>query len=94
MIINPLPQTGNSSKFQVNIAKRGTFVVAFSYTLRAKIWQLPDAEAELAAARQIAEAIAGRHDPKLPFKDKYIFGEHNAEPTLLATVKYLHRTPV
>jgi len=94
MTVTPLPQTGNSSKFQVNIAKRGTFVLAFSFTLRSKVWQLPDADAELAAAKQVAEAIVGRHDPKLPFKDKYIFGEHNTESTLQATVKYLHRVPV
>jgi hypothetical protein len=94
MIVTPLPQTGNSSKFQVSVAKRGTFVLTFSFTLRSKIWQLPDAEAELAAARQIAEAIIGRHDPKMPFKDKYILGEHNTEPTLLATLKLLHRTPI
>jgi hypothetical protein len=94
MIVTSLPQAGNSSKFEVSIAKRGTFVIALSFTLRSKIWELPDAAAELAAAQQIAEAIVGRHDPKLPFKDKYIFGEHNSEPTLQATVKYLHRTPV
>lgn len=69
-------------------------MLTFSFTLRSTIWQLPDAAAELAAAEQIGEAIIGRHDPKLPFKDKYIFGEHNTEPTLQATVKYLHRTPV
>jgi hypothetical protein len=93
MNVTALPQTGNSSKFQVS-TKRGAFILTFSFTLRSNIWQLPDAEAELAAAEQVAEAIIGRHDPKLPFKDKYIFGEHNTEPTLQATVKYLHRTPV
>lgn len=93
MKVTSLPQTGNSSKFQVTIA-RGTFVVALSHTLRTKVWQLPDADAELAAATQMAEAIIGRHDPKLPFKDVYVFGEHNAQPTLEATVKYLHKNPV
>ena len=93
MNVVALPQTGNSSKFQVKIT-RGTFVLAFSQTLRTKIWQLPDHDAELAAATQIAQAIVGRHDPKQPFKDKYIFGEHNAQPTVEATVKYLHRNPI
>lgn len=94
MKVTALPQTGNSSKFEVQTAKGVTFVVAFSFTLRTKIWQLPDADAELAAAAKIAEAIVGRHDPIMPFRSKYIFAEHNTEPTLEATVKYLHRTPV
>jgi hypothetical protein len=94
MTVIPLPQTGNSSKFQVSVAKRGSFVLALSYTLRAKIWQLPDADAELAAARQIAEAIVGRHDTVLPFNPKYILAEHNTEPTLAETVKRLHKTSI
>jgi hypothetical protein len=89
-----LPQAGNSSKFEVQTAKGVSFVVAFSFTLRTKIWQLEGADAELAAATQIAEAIVGRHDPILPFRKIYIFAEHNTQPTLEATVKYLHRTPV
>jgi hypothetical protein len=92
--VTALPQAGNSSKFEVQTAKGVSFVVAFSYTLRTKIWQLPDEEAELAAATQIATAIIGRHDPILPFRSKYIFAEHNTQPTLEATVKYLNRTPV
>jgi hypothetical protein len=94
MKVIALPQTGNSAKFEIQTAKGGSFIVAMSFTLRTKIWQLPDAAAELAAAQQIAEAIVGRHDPKLPFKSKYIFAEHNTQPTLEATVKYLHRIPV
>lgn len=94
MKVTALPQTGNSAKFEIQTAKGGSFVLAFSFTLRTKIWQLLDADAELAAAKQIAEAIVGRHDPKLPFKSKYIFAEHNTQPTLDATVKYLHRIPV
>jgi hypothetical protein len=94
MKVIALPQTGNSAKFEVQTARGVSFVLAFSHTLRTKVWQLPDADAELTAATQVAEAIVGRHDPKLPFKSKYIFAEHNTEPTLEATVKYLHRTPV
>lgn len=94
MKVARLPHTGNSAKFQVQTAKGVTFVLALSFTLRTKIWQLPDADAELAAAKQIAEAIVGRHNPLLPFRSKYIFAEHNTEPTLEATVKYLHRMPV
>lgn len=94
MKVIPMPLTGNSAKFEVQTAKGGSFVLAFSFTLRTKVWQLPDAEAELAAATQVAEAIVGRHDPKLPFKSKYIFAEHNTQSTLDATVKYLHRTAV
>jgi len=94
MLVVPLPQAGNSSKFEVTIAKRGSFVIAMSFTLRTKVWALEDAEAELAAAKRIAEAIVGRHDPKFPFKSKYIFAEHNTQPTLDATVKYLHKTAI
>jgi hypothetical protein len=50
MKVAALPQAGNSSKFEVQTAKGVSFIVAFSYTLRTKIWQLPDADAELAAA--------------------------------------------
>lgn len=93
-MVTALPQAGNSAKFEVQTARGGSFVLAFSFTLRTKIWQLQDADAELAAAKQIAEAIVGRHDPKLPFKNKYIFAEHNTQPTFEATVKYLHRTAI
>ena len=94
MNVVALPAAGNSSKFEVQTAKRGSFVLALSFTLRTKVWQLPDAAAELAAAIRIAEAIVGRHDPKLPFKDKYILAEHNTEPTLEATIKFFQRTAV
>jgi hypothetical protein len=93
MNVVPLQHTGNSSKFQITTAK-SNFILAFSFTLRTKIWQLSDADEELKAAQQIAEAIVGRHDPKLPFKSTYALGEHNTEPTLQATVKYLHRTAI
>jgi hypothetical protein len=81
MIVTALPVTGNSSKFRV-VAKRGGFGLALSYALRTKIWELPDAAAELAAAKELGEAIASRHDPVLPFKSLYIFAEHNSEPSL------------
>ncbi len=92
MKVHALPQSGNSAKFEVQTAKGKTFVLAFSFTLRTKIWQMQDADAELAAAKEVAEAIVGRHDPALPFKSKYIFAEHNTQPTLDATIKYLRRT--
>jgi len=92
MTITPLPKTGGSSKFHVVVARRGEFMLALSRTLCSMIWQLDSPEAELAAAKQMAEAIVGRHDPSLPFKDKYIFAEHNSQPTLEAMIKYLHKT--
>ena len=94
MTITPLPKTGNSSKFRVQTDKRGEFDIALSYTLRTGIWKLEDDAAELGAATQMAEAIVGRHDPRLPFKARYIFAEHNSEPTLAAMVKYLHKFAV
>jgi hypothetical protein len=94
MTVVPLPKTGNSSKFLVTVAKRGEFIIALSYTLRSAIWQLETPEEELAAAKQMAEAIVGRHDPKFPFKDKYIFAEHNTEPTLDSTIKFLRKNAI
>jgi len=94
MTVTPLPKTGTSSKFLVVVLKRGEFTLAFSSTLRSMVWQIPTPEDELEAAKQIAEAIVSRHNPKLPFKEKYIFGEHNTEPTLIDTVKYLRRNQI
>lgn len=81
---------GNSSKFQV-ITKRGEFTIALSYTLRTKIWLLPDNDAELEAARELAEAIVSRHEPTLPFKPLYIFAEHNSDPSLAATIQGIRK---
>lgn len=83
-------EIGNSSKFQV-ATKKGEFTVTLSYTLRTKIWKLADADAELSAARELAEAIVSRHDPALPFKTLYIFAEHNSEATLAETVHYIRK---
>jgi hypothetical protein len=94
MTVTPLPKTGNSSKFLVTVTKRGEFTIAFSFTLRTAIWKIETPEDELEMAKQVAEAVVSRHDPKLPFKKIYIFGEHNTEPTLEATVKYLRRTQI
>ncbi|HSW99757.1 MAG TPA: hypothetical protein VLH38_01850 [Patescibacteria group bacterium] len=91
MTVTPLPKTGNSSKFLVTVAKRGEFTIAISFTLRSKIWELAENE-ELGVAERMAEAIVSRHDPKLPFKEKYIFGEHNTEASVDSTIKYLRRT--
>lgn len=90
MIVTPLPQTGNSAKFRV-VTKRGEFNLALSYTLRTKTWELADAEAELAAAKELSEAIVSRHDPALPFKPLYIFAEHNSEPSLAAAVQQIRK---
>lgn len=90
MTVAPLPTAGNSSKFQV-ATKRGTFVIALSFTLRTKIWNLVDAAAEQCAATEIAEAIVSRHDPALPFKSLYIFAEHNSETSLQECVKRIRK---
>lgn len=90
MKISALPPKGNSSKFQV-ITKRGEFTIAVSFTLRTKIWQLTDSEAELAAATELAEAIVSRHDPALPFRPLYIFAEHNTEPALTDTLQRIRK---
>jgi hypothetical protein len=92
MTVTPLPKVGGSSKFRVVVGKRGEFVLALSRTLCTIIWQLDSPAAELDAAKQMAEALVGRHDPSLPFKDKYIFAEHNSQPTLEAMVKFLRKT--
>lgn len=94
MTVTPLPKTGNSSKFLVTVNKRGTFIVAFSYSLRTIVWELTTPEAELQAASEVAQAIVSRHNPKLPFKEKYIFAEHNTESSLEATVNYLRRVEI
>lgn len=90
MIVTALPLTGNSSKFRV-VTKRGEFDLALSYTLRTKVWKLTDAEAELLAAQELAEAIVSRHDPALPFKPLYIFAEHNSEPSFTMTVQQIRK---
>jgi hypothetical protein len=90
MTITALPMKGNSAKFQV-VTKRGDFTIAISFTLRKKIWELADADAELAAAKELAEAIVSRHDAALPFKPLYIFAEHNSEPSLTATMQRIRK---
>lgn len=91
MIVTQLPIMGNSSKFHV-AANRGEFVLAISYTLRTKIWKLADTAEELAAAKELAEAIVSRHDPALPFKPLYIFAEHNTDAALSGTVQRIRTT--
>jgi len=90
MTITALPSTGNSSKFHV-VTKNGDFNLALSFTLRTKIWQFPDAAAELEAAKALAEAVVSRHDPSMPFKPLYIFAEHNTLPTLEETVQVIRK---
>ena len=90
MTITLLPSSGNSSKFQV-VTKNGEFIIALSFTLRVKIWQLGSAEAELVAAHELAEAIVSRHDPTLPFKPLYICAEHNCGTSLEQTVQRIRK---
>lgn len=90
MTVTPLPTTGNSSKFHV-VTKRGEFTIAISYTLRTRIWELRDADAELVAAEALAQAIVSRHDPKAPFKSLYIFAEHNSDPVFQKTVERIRK---
>lgn len=90
MIVTQLPINGNSSKFHVE-ANHGEFIVALSYTLRTKIWKLADADAELEAAKELAEAIVSRHDPALPFKKLYVFAEHNTYSLLDETVQRIRK---
>ncbi len=90
MKVTPLPVTGNSSKFKA-VTKHGEFTVALSYTLRTKIWKLADNDAELAAAQELAEAIVSRHDPALPFKQLYIFAEHNTDASLASTIQQIRK---
>lgn len=92
MTVTPLPKTGGSSKFQVVVGKRGSFVIALSRTLCLVIWTIDTPEAQLEAATQMAEAIVGRHDPALPFKHTYVFAEHNSQPTVEAMMKHLRKT--
>ena len=90
MTVTPIASTGNSSKFHV-VTKRGDFTIAISFTLRTNIWNLADADAELAAATELAEAIVSRHDPALPFKPLYIFAEHNSQPSLPEYIKQIRK---
>jgi hypothetical protein len=90
MTVSAIQSTGNSSKFQV-VTKKGEFIIALSFTLRTKIWDLADAEAELSAANDLAQAIVSRHDPLLPFKPLYIFAEHNSAPTLGEAVQKIRK---
>ncbi len=91
MIITALPATGNSSKFHA-VSKNGEFNLALSFTLRTKVWKLADAAAELTAAQELAEAIVSRHDHTLPFKQLYIFAEHNTGPTLEQTIQRIRKS--
>lgn len=90
MIITAIPPAGNSSKFHVQ-SKNGEFNLALSFTLKTKVWQLADSAAELSAAQDLAEAIVSRHNPTLPFKQLYIFAEHNTLPTLVETVRQIRK---
>lgn len=65
--------------------------MALSFTLRSKIWKLSNAEAELATAQELAEAIVSRHDPSVPFNKIYIFAEHTAEDSPEATIKRIRK---
>jgi hypothetical protein len=90
MTVTRLDTAGNSAKFHVS-TKRGEFVVALSFTLRTKIWKLEGDDAELVAAKELAEAIVSRHDPTLPFKPLYIFAEHNTDPSYEREVQNIRK---
>jgi hypothetical protein len=90
MQVTALTNNGNSSKFSVQ-TKRGDFVIALSFTLRTNIWKIGDAAAELKAAEELAEAIVSRHNPKLPFRNVYVFAEHNTLPTFQAAVQQIRK---
>jgi hypothetical protein len=90
MKVTAIPTTGNSSKFRVT-AKSGAFTIALSYTLRTKVWELANADAELSTAKELAEAIVSRHNPALPFKTLYIFAEHNSEPTAAKAIQHIRK---
>ena len=95
MKITPLEHTGNSAKYTVELSKgRGQFMLSLSYTLCNVVWQLKTDEEKLNAATQMANAIVGRHNPAVPFKDKYIFGDYNSEDSLEKMVVYLKRVEV
>jgi len=68
-------------------------MISLSRTLCEK-WDLATEDKQLEAATQMAMAIVGRHTSAAPFKDKYIFAEHNTQPTLDATITYLHKHEV
>ena len=91
MTVAPLPSSGNSSKFRA-VSKNGEFTLALSFTLKTRIWKLADANAELTAAQELAEAIVSRHNPALPFQPLYIFAEHTAAPALDQAVRQIRKT--
>jgi len=70
--------------------KRGDFMISLSRTLYEN-WGLTTEDQQLDTATQMALAIIGRHTSAEPFKDKYIFAEHNTEVTPEATLAYLHK---
>jgi len=90
MTVTPLDVAGNSSKFLV-VAKQGEFKLALSRTLRTIVWELGDEATELAAAQELAEAVVSRHDPATPFRELYVFAEHNTLPTLTDTVSRIRK---
>ncbi len=89
MKVIPITHAGNSSKFHVT-TKNGEFTIAISFTLRTKIWNLPD-DSIIAVGSELAEAIVSRHDPKLPFQKIYIFAEHNSEPDIKQAIQKIRK---
>jgi len=90
MTVTPIENNGNSSKFKV-LTRKGDFVIALSFTLKTRVWRLDDAKVELETAQALAEAIVSRHDPATPFKELYIFAEHNSAPTVVEAVKQIRK---
>jgi hypothetical protein len=95
MKITRLETSGTAAKFQIELSRgRGEIMLSLSYTLWHDVWHLLDDDAKLDAATRMANALIGRHDPNEPFKPKYIFGDHNTQETLEATVLWLNKNPV
>lgn len=95
MKITPLENTGTSAKYIVELSRgRSGFMISLSSTLCNVVWQVTSDEAKLDAATRMAEAIVGRHNPATPFRDKYIFGDHNSEDSLEKMVAYLKRVEI
>lgn len=90
MKVTRIDHSGNSAKFLV-VAKKGEFTVAISFTLRTKIWMLAGTDQELEVASELAEAIVSRHDPKLPFRKVYVFGEHNVSASADETIAKIRK---
>ena len=90
MKLTRLENNGNSAKFRAT-TKNGEFIIALSFTLRTKIWNLTDPETELKIASELAEAIVSRHDHTHPFQKIYVFAEHNIDSDFSVALKKIRK---